>query len=141
MKDENNFTKTNQAKKVEELYYDCQHWKSKLWFVEDESIFLEHLLNSYVFEPNTPNLFERLQDYLERLKKSKKEKTALFQRITKHESNLVGMFDCKNITCDLSFTRKHHTIQAEVVGFVETFQFLKADVFNYAGGILKKRRP
>ncbi|HDZ15032.1 hypothetical protein LCGC14_1481310 [marine sediment metagenome] len=141
MNDENIRSKSAQAKKVEEFYHDCQHWKSKLWFIEDEAIFLEHLLNSYVFEPKTPNLFERLQDYLERLKKAETTKTAVIRRITVHEKTLSGMFDCKDMACNLSFYQKHNAIQAEVVGFVEDFGSLKAEIFNYARWILKKSKP
>ncbi len=134
-------TKSEQAKKTETFYYDCQNWRSKLWFMEDEIIFIDRLLTSYVFEPDTPDLFERLQDYLERLKRSKRKKSEVLERIVTHEKNLGGMFECKDESCDLGFERKHKTIEAEIVDCIEDFQNLKNEIFNYAGSILKKRKP
>jgi|SRR5680860_293451 len=139
--DNNTHTKSDQAKKAEEFYYDCQNWKSKLWLMQDETVFLDGLLNSYVFEPDTPDLFESLQDYVERLKKADREKRMLMQRITGHEKKIVGIFDCKDYTCDLGFYQKHDALKAEVVICMEDFQNLKKEIFNYAGGILKKRKP
>lgn len=141
MNDNDTRTQSDQAKKVEEFYYECQHWKSKLWFMQDEAIFLDGLLNSYVFEPDTPNLFERLQDYLEGLRKTERKKRMLMQRITGHEKKLVGIFDCKDYTCDLGFYQKHDALKAEVIICMEDFQNLKKEIFNYAGHILKKRKP
>lgn len=130
-----------QTKKVDELHWDARHWKSTLRFMQDEILFIDRLLNSYVFEPNTPNLFERLQNYRQRLKTAKSKKTEVIQQILKHESNLGGMLECKDEACDLGFYKKHNRLKAEVVTAVEDFQNLKAEIFNYAGGILKKRKP
>lgn len=141
MNNEPHETKSEQAKKVEELIWDARNWKSKLRFVQDEILFIEHLLNSYVFEPNTPNLFERLQDYQQRLKKAKNRKIVVVQQISGHESNIGGMLECKDEACDLGFYQKHSTLKAEAVSCIEDFHNLKSEIFNYAGGILKKRKP
>lgn len=141
MNDDNGRTKSDQAKKVEEFYYECQHWKSKLWLMQDETIFFEGLLNSYVFEPDTPNLFERLQGYVERLQKTDSNKQKTMQWIIEHEKTLGGIFECKDYACDLGFYQKHYALKAEVVSCIENFQLLKGEIFNYAGSILKKRKP
>ncbi|WP_273568511.1 hypothetical protein [Maribacter halichondriae] len=133
-------TKTEQTKKVEDLHADCRNWKSKFRFLDDEFSFIERLLNSYVFEPNTPNLFERLQDYLSRLKKVKANKVRVLEKISNHENDLGGMLECTDDTCDLRFYQKHDALEAEVVFVMEDFQYLKSEIFNYAGGILKKRK-
>ncbi len=134
-------TNKDQSKKVEELHWDTRHWKSTLRFMQDEISFIDNLLQSYVFEPNTPNLFERLQDYIERLKKAKSRKTQVIQQIINHEKDLGGMLECKDEACDLGFYQKHAILKAEVVGCMEDFQQLKSEIFNYAGGILKRRKP
>jgi len=141
MNNEKSFKENEQARKVDELHWDARHWKSTLRFMQDEILFIDRLLNSYVFEPNTPNLFERLQDYRQRLKTAKSKKTEVIQQISRHEGNLGGMLECKDEACDLGFYRKHNALKAEIVATVEDFQNLKAEIFNYAGGILKKRKP
>ncbi|WP_299535917.1 hypothetical protein [Ulvibacterium sp.] len=126
---------------IEELHRSSQEWKSMLQFIKDEMIFMNRLLNSYVFEPDTPNLFERLQDYLNRLKESKLKKSVIERNILNHENHLGGILECKDVVCDEEYYRKHRELETEVMKFVNEFQDLKSEIFNYAGGILKKRRP
>jgi hypothetical protein len=130
-----------QEKKVELLYAESLNWKSSLYLVTDEVTFIENLLNSYLFEPNTPNLFERLQKYQAQIKKNKERKVEVFKVIDKHRKDLGGMLECTDYACDLGYYQKHEVIKAEVVSFLENFQLLKSEIFNYAGGILKKRKP
>lgn len=137
----NSFTQVAQAQKLEELHCECRHWKSVFHFMADEITFIDHLINSYVFEPNTRNLFERLQDYLRRLKKVKSKKLKVVQKIIKHENHLGGLLECNDDTCDLSFYRKHNLLKAEVVDCMNDFQNLKTEIFNYASAILKKKKP
>ncbi len=138
---ENNKTRADQHKKVEKLHWDSQQWKSSLQFMDDEITFIDRLLNSYVFEPNTPNLFERLQDYQERLKIVKANRNVVREHILKHENDLGGMLECTDSDCDHGFYQKHDILKAEVVGCLDDFQNLKSEIFNYAGGILKKQKP
>ncbi len=133
--------KPEQEKKVELLYAESHNWKSSLYLVSDEVTFIDNLLNSYVFEPNTPNLFERLQKYHAQIKKNKERKDIVLDSIDKHQKDLGGMLECTDYACDLGYYQKHEAIKAEVVGFLENFQLLKSEIFNYAGGILKKRKP
>ncbi|NNK17598.1 MAG: hypothetical protein HKP49_00435 [Maribacter sp.] len=135
------FTKADQTKKIEELYTDFQHWKSHLNLMQDELSFIDHLLNSYIFEPNTPNLFERLQDYKTRLKKVSVNRLEVSQIIAKHEKELGGMMQCTDAVCDKAYYKKHEITKAESVSCLENFQNLKSEIFQYAGGILKGRKP
>lgn len=132
---------TEQEKKVEELHWEIQQWKSQLQFMDDEILFIDRLLNSYAFQPNTPNLFERLQDFKLRLEDAKKCSIDLKKPISKHENTLGGMLECTDSICDLDYYRKHKTLQIKVDESLSDFQQLKSEIFNYAGGILKKRRP
>tara|TARA_R110000796_G_scaffold37722_4_gene95247 strand:+ start:143150 stop:143563 length:414 start_codon:yes stop_codon:yes gene_type:complete len=133
--------KIDQNKKVDVLYADCKYWISTFKFTEDEIVFITKLLESYVFEPNTPNLFERLQDYLKRIKQIEIENTRVKKRVIDHENKLGGMLECVNDACDLTFYNKHNLIKAEVNNCNEIFKVLKAEIFNYAGGILKSKKP
>ncbi len=135
------FNETEQVRKIDELLRDTRYWKSTLELVRDEILFIDRLLNSYAFEPDTPDLFERLQNYKGRLKIVRNKRTDVIRQISEHENNLGGMMECKNETCDLVFYDKHNILKAEVVAYAEGFQNLKGEIFNYAGGILKKRKP
>ena len=128
-------TNTGQEKKVEELHWEIQRWKSHFQFMDDELIFIARLLDSYIFEPNTPNLFERLQNYKMRIKKKVRD------YISQHENTLGGMLECTDSACDLGYYRKHDKLQAKVDRCFADFQELKSEIFNYAGGVLKRRKP
>lgn len=130
----------DQARKTEELHKDCKQWKSRLNFMDDEISFINKLLNSYVFEPNTPNLFERLQDYLHRLEQTQDLRIEVRERILRHEKNLGGMLECTDDACDLVFYQKHDILKTDVNECLSDFQILKSEIFNYAGGILKSRK-
>jgi hypothetical protein len=141
MNAENDHTKIDQTKKVDQLYLEIKQWKSGLRFMLDEIHFINRLLNSYVFEPNTPNLFERLMDYQERVKKAKFMEANIAANIKKHENNLGGMLECTDDACDMAYYQKHARLKAEWAACLENFQNLKSEIFNYAGGILKGRKP
>lgn len=130
-----------QKNKMEELHRHTRQLKSLLQFMGDEILFLERLLNAYVFEPTTPNLFERLQDYRQRLEKMKSARNEVHKRITKYENELGGILDCRDSMCDSTYYQEHEKIKALTATCNEDFQDLKAEIFNYAGGILKKRKP
>ncbi|NKI27168.1 hypothetical protein HCG49_11400 [Arenibacter sp. 6A1] len=134
------FNIEDQNKKLEVLYRDTQNWKSNLKFLEDEAQFISQLLNSYVFEPNTPNLFERLQDYGNRMTTVSQQKNVLNEQIANHEKSLGGMLECKDETCDFTYYNKHEELQNEVDRCLNSFKEVKAEIFNYAGGILKNRK-
>ncbi len=137
----NKFTKASQAKKIEILHTDFQQWKSHLYLMQDELTFIDHLLNSYIFEPNTPNLFERLQDYQTRLKKAQINRQEVCEIIAQHEKDLGGMIQCTDVTCDNTYYQKHEKTKAEAVSCLENFQNLKSEIFEYAGGVLRRRKP
>lgn len=136
-----NRMKDSKPVELEKFHLDSQQWKSSFHLMKDELLFIEELLHSYVFEPDTPNLFERLQDYLARLKTVKLYRTELEEQITQHESKLGGALECTNGQGDEDVNAEHEQLKAYVVNCLQQFQILKSEVFNYAGGILKKRRP
>ncbi|MFS4491264.1 hypothetical protein [Maribacter sp. 2308TA10-17] len=141
METQKEYSKPEQSKKVDRLHLELRQWQSNLYFMKDEMMFIERLLNSYAFQPSTPNLFERIQDYLYRLKNVKLKRVKLTAQIEKHENDLGGMLECTDSNCDLVYYQRHDTLKAEITQCMQAFQELKSEIFNYAGGILKKRKP
>ncbi|NHF57725.1 DUF342 domain-containing protein [Flavobacteriaceae bacterium TP-CH-4] len=136
-----NHTKASKAKKIDELSLELRQWKSSFRFMRDEITFIEHLLNSYAFQPNTPNLFERLSDYLDRIKKVTIKAIDVKAAILQYEKELGGMMECMTDDCYEDYCTKHNRIKAETADCLEDFHNLKSEIFNYAGGILKRRKP
>jgi len=127
-------------KELKNLHLDNLDWKSNLEFIESEVKFINQLLNSYIFEPNTPNLFERLQENKITMTAIGNNILELHQNIRKHESELGGMLECDTISCDNYYYKDHLILQQNFDEFYQRFKKLKSEVFNYAGGILKKNK-
>ncbi len=132
--------KSERHKKVGELHENSLQWKSTLLFMDEEILFLDHLLDSYNFEPDTPDLFERLQNYQDGLVNAKIGRSKVNAQIIKHESNLGGMLESGDSTSDLGFYQEHDKIKTEVEKCLSDFQNLKSEIFNYAIGLMKKRK-
>lgn len=130
----------HQNTKVDALYEDCKYWISTFNFFEEEILFIKKLFESYAFEPNTPNLFERLQDFKKRLGDINVAWGNIKNNILQHENTLGGMLECKDEMCDLTFYHAHNEIKKQVFHSFENFKVLKAEIFNYAGGILKNKK-
>lgn len=128
-------------KKIDAIHNELQRWKSHLEFIEDEMSFIQKLLNSYLFEPRTPNLFERLQQFKLEFMASKKEKEKLTKLIRGHESRLGGIFECTSEVCDISYYEKHSKLENRILQYLEEYVKLKAKVYNYAESVLKRRKP
>ncbi|WP_190810993.1 hypothetical protein [Flagellimonas sp. S3867] len=137
----NSLIKTDQEKKMEKLHWESLKWKSQFLLMDDELLFINRLLNSYVFEPKTPNLFERLMDYKSRIKKTEDNIDKIKSCLIIHESELGGVMECLGKSCEKAYQMEHEVIEAEVMSCIEDFQNLKLEIFNYAGGILRKNKP
>ncbi len=133
-------TELNQFPILHQMHWDCQQWKSTLHFIDDGIIFMEGLLNTYTFLPNTPSLFEKIQDYNTQMKNLKKIKAEVRSSLSKHENisgGLMEVYDCK---CDGQLFQKHDILKAQVADCVERFHTLRSEIYCYAANILKNRR-
>ena len=124
---------------IEELHEESKKWISHLKFMADEIVFFDHLLNSYVFEPDTPALFEDLQKYEGRLEESKKLCSKVIRDVVDHENKLGGLLEILNSSLDHSYQTKHQQFRVEAEDCLNNFIRLKAEIYTYATAILKKR--
>lgn len=124
-------------KRVQELYVELQKWKSYIHFIDDEMRFIDKLLNSYVFEPRTPNLFERLELFKQKFVESKKDKLRIKKLIEYHTGEMGGILECITQTCDSTYCRKHRDFLKKISAYVEDYLRLKSEVYAYAGSVLK----
>ncbi|MFX0557919.1 hypothetical protein ACOCEA_14055 [Maribacter sp. CXY002] len=128
-------------KNIEELHWEIQDFKSNLQFINDEIAFMNNMLDSYIFEPDTPNLFERLQEYKAHLKKCTEKKQEVQNQISKHENNLGGLLERNEIPLDPIDFLKHEKLKNSIKNYMNDYQKLKTEFYNYTGGILKKHKP
>lgn len=124
---------------LEALHRESRKWISQLDFTADEITFFDHLLDSYVFEPDTPGLFETLQQHQKGLVKSESICKALKRAVVEHEKQLSGLAEISSDTLDAAYEKKHQNLRVDMERCMANFQQLKAGVFDYGQKILKKR--
>lgn len=128
-------------RQIEVMHGELQNWKSYLQFIADEMAFIQRLLDSYVFEPRTPQLFERSETFKQHFNASKRNRKSLSESIRKHENGLGGIFECTQDECDNHYFEKHQNLKDKVTKYIERYINLKKEVYDYAGSVLKKRKP
>jgi len=78
------------SKKTRERYlFEIAQWEDSLMFISEEIKFLRKLLSTEIFEPNIPNLYERLQQYSKKLQDLKIEQILLEKKIEKHKTDFI----------------------------------------------------
>ena len=128
-------------RQIEVMRGELQNWKSYLQFIEGEMAFIQKLLDSYVFEPRTPKLFERLETFKQHFTISKKERKSLSAIMARHENGLGGIYECTQEECDHHYYEKHQGIKEKFTDYIQRYIKLKKEVYDYAGSVLKRRSP
>lgn len=124
---------------LETLHQESRKWLSQIEFAADENTFFRNLLQSYVFEPDTPDLFEDLQMHQKGLDDARDKCNALKRQVVEHENQLSGLMQLDNHTLDAAYQDKHKYLKEDMEECMAGFQKLKLDMFRYGQTILKKR--
>ena len=130
------------TKNVPNIYHtEVKEWKSNLLFVDTELHFIEQLIHSYVFEPKTPTLFERLEYFKTQILDIKEQHKKMQHLIINHDNELGGIMECDDAQpLDASFEKKQLKISASYNQFMTSYKTLKSEIFEYCGSILKRNK-
>ena len=131
----------DKEKQVAQLHWKIQQWKLRFQLMDEEINFINRLLDSNAFKPNTPNLFERIMDYKNRVEKISSKSVALRTQISSHENTLGGMSDKTESSSNINTYKKNDQLQVEVDACLRDFQNLKSEIFNYTGSIFINSNP
>jgi hypothetical protein len=108
--------------------------------VSEEIKFLGKLLGTEIFEPNIPNLYERLQQYSKKLQDLKNEEILLEKEIEKHKTDFAKEMEENEEHKDSLIKRTHIQLKKNINAFLKNNSGLKLEIFNFTGNILKKSR-
>lgn len=115
---------------------DAQWWKSTLESIETETQFIEKLLNAHIYKDNTPNLFERLQQFKQEVGTRTLEAKNLKKEITEYEDKLRRFLECQDISCDTYYLENHKVLKDCFEEFYTGLNDYKTRIYNYIGGFL-----
>lgn len=129
------------SKKPREKYLsEISKWENSLMIVSEEIKFLSKLLSTEIFEPNIPNLYERLQLYSIKLQDLKNEEILLEKEIEKHRTDFAKELEKNEEQKDTLIKRTHIQLRKNINTFFKKNSGLKLEIFNFTGNILKKCR-
>jgi hypothetical protein len=130
------FSKKTRGKYLSEI----SKWGNSLMIVSEEIKFLGKLLSTGIFEPNIPNLYERLQQYSNKLQDLKNEEILLEKEIEKHKTGFAKELEENEEQKDSVIKRTHIQLRKNINAFLKNNSGLKLEIFNFTGNILKKSR-
>jgi len=129
------------GKKTREKYLlEISEWEDSLMFISEEIKFLGKLLNAGIFEPNIPNLYERLQQYLKKLQGLKNQKILLEKEIERYKTDFDKELEEDEEHKYSLIKRTHLQLRKNMKEFSKNISSLKLEIFNYTGTILKKSK-
>jgi hypothetical protein len=117
---------------------DMKAWKVSMALVVDEIRFIDNLMQSYVFEPQTPNLYERLEEYKSQIFKTKTSLQHIQQLLMKLDLSLSGLKESETVAGDMFLQEKHLQTKQSFEQFMASYNKTKIPIFNYCGAVLKK---
>lgn len=116
--------------------HDAQWWKSALGYIEAETRFIDQLLNAHIYKENTPNLFERLQNFKKETEEKNRETKNLKKEVANYEDKLQGFLERQDIFGDTNYLGNHMEIRDRFEEFYISFNDYKTRLYNYIGGML-----
>ena len=129
------------SKKTKEKYLsEISKWENSLMMVSEEIKFLGKLLSTGIFEPNIPNLYERLQQYSKKLQDLKNEEIVLEKEIEKHKTDFDRELKENGEQKGSLIKRTHIQLKKNINEFLKNNSGLKLEIFNFTGNILKKNK-
>lgn len=125
-------------KSAEELQYDAQNWKKQLEVLNYEFIFLNGLIRANIYEPDSRNLFERLESFKRNLKSQDKKRLKLLDEVDHHLNQLDKKIECDDLSCDNFFITAHQKMAKKIMTFLEEFNREKIHLFEYIISVIIK---
>jgi hypothetical protein len=119
-------------------FSEISKWEISLIMVSEEINFLGNLLRTEIFEPNIPNLYERLQQYSTKLQDLKNKKTLLEKEIEKHKTCFAKGLMGNEEQMDSLIKKTNIQLKKNIKSILKNNSELKLEIFNYTGNILKK---
>ena len=82
------------------------------------------------------NLFERVQLFNIEIDTLNEEKSNILNEIKKHETELKGMLECDELSCDNFYMMEHQKLAAIIFNYIQKDQDFKTEIYQYITGII-----
>lgn len=127
-------------KKYYKLHDQTIQWINEIQFMDDEQIFLEHLLSSHFLELSSPKLYETTKKLIRKLKEIETTGNDLMNKIQMHNSHLGKIIENFNEDDQLNIDREHIAIKKDLEDYILKFRYVKKKIFGIIKQILKDHK-
>ena len=121
-------------KNVYILHEETVNWMHELEFMNDEQLFLEHLLGSHFLELSSSDHYEATRKLIRKLKEVEKSGRELMDTIELNNKHMATMIESLQLEYDLRLEADHEKIQTDFDNYLVKFKYVKRKVF----GIIKQ---
>lgn len=116
------------------LHENTVLWINELEFMNDEQLFLEHLLSSHFLDLSAEKLFETTRKLIRKLKEVEHLGIELSQEIELHNKKIAQVLGGNNKILEKDLINGHNAIQKDFESYVLKFKYVKKKIF----GIIKE---
>ena len=131
------FKEFHHSKSMDELLYENSQFTANLIFINTELKFLKHLIKTYPFKNKMLNLFERVQLFSIEIDKLNNEKNKILNQIVKNETELKGMLECDELSCDNYYAMEHQKLAVSIFNYTQKYQDFKTEIYQYITGMIE----
>lgn len=123
-------------KTSEELQFNLAFYESRLILLQEEWEFFKHVLGSTIFNPKTPNLFEKIELFKAEIDQHMKLTSKLTTTVEKQYKEVQLKVECDELSCDDYFLRNYHDTELELVNFLNQTAKFKSEMMEYLKGLI-----
>jgi hypothetical protein len=112
-----------------------EQWQMELEFIALEIPFLLQILKTYPFHNQRPNLFERIQLFIQQLESLDEFRILILDKISTHKKDLIVMNKIGRKDSSISKINQE-VLEEEFTNFILEYQQLKWEIFEYSNTVL-----
>jgi glycyl-tRNA synthetase beta subunit len=123
-------------KSINEITYQMNCWLQEFSFIKTEIKFLIKLLKHYPFQSNIPNLYERLQQYLNHLSSYYNNRNAIVIDLNNYKNDLMGEDENHHLESYNYYAATYQKLAEAIFNYLKEYKNLKSSIFEYVDAVM-----
>ncbi len=140
MKTSDNLKRDKKKNKLLKLHDENLHWLNELQFIQDEQVFLEHLLSAHFLDLSTEKLYDPTRKLIKKLKDVEKSNDELADTVHVHNKHMATYLESLQSNGKNDLIYEHDQIKTGFETFTRDFKYVKKKIFNMIKEIMKDHK-
>jgi len=138
MKTVKDLDKEKNQKKLFKFHKQTVEWLNELDFIQDEQIFLEHLLSSHFLDLSKPKLYEPTRKVIKKLTDVEITGDELLDTIQIYNKHIATLIESLQLRDKKELKQEHKRIEKDFEIYILNFKYVKKKIFSMIKEIMKK---